>query len=110
MLLVFNEQSKNFVKQSFFFKKTDICQGGQEILHFLWKRKFRYCVHKIPALIPEPAELRPRPRPISLGYILILYFCLSINPPNVYYPSGKTYEFCIFFMPSTGLVSPVNLV
>jgi hypothetical protein len=104
---MFNERSKNFVGQSFFLIVYANCQ---EILHFLWKRKFRYCVRKIPALFPEPAELRPRHHPISLGHILILYFCLSINPPNFYYPLGKTYEFYIFFMPSTGPVSPVILV
>jgi hypothetical protein len=110
MLLVFNEQSKNFVEQSFFL--TDMCQGGQEILHFLWKRKFRYCVYKIPALhaFSEPSEPHPRPHSISLRYVLILYFCLSINPLNVYYPSGKTYEFRIFFVPSTGPASPLMLV
>jgi len=32
MLLVFNEQSKNFVEQSFFL--TDMCKGGQEVLNF----------------------------------------------------------------------------
>ena len=87
-----------------------MCQSGQEILHVLWKRRFPYCVRKIPALFPEPAELRPRPHPTSLGYTLILYACLSINPSHVYYPSVKTYEFYIFFTPSTGRVSPVILV
>jgi hypothetical protein len=46
---------------------------------------------------------------IYLRYILVLYLYLSINPPNVYYPSGKIYELYIFFMPSTGAVSPVIL-